>query len=281
MRHMPQSACATHVVEWNRGCSRRVLDELASEEPLEIRVARRPITITMRTPGDDFDLAAGWLLSEGLIARRDQIAAIAYGLRDDGEVTANVVEVTLADDASVDLARLDRHVVAGSACGVCGRTSIEAIRARDIERPNALFDLDPAVLARLPDSLRAAQRIFGRTGGLHAAGLFDPEGGLVAVREDIGRHNAVDKVVGAAVLDGSLPLSNRILMVSGRGGFEIVQKALVAGVPVLACVSAPSSLAVQLARTYRLTFVGFLRGDRFVVYAGEERLRQATESDAC
>jgi FdhD protein len=273
VRHPPQSAKTTNVLEWNTGRARTLVDELAAEEPLEIRIAATPLSVTMRTPGDDFDLAAGWLFTEGIIRGREQIERVAYGRGSDGQRSGNLIGVTLAAGTEVDAARLDRHFVTASSCGVCGKTSIDAVRAREIQRPNAAFSVDPELLTQLPDRLRAAQRIFGRTGGLHAAGLFDRNGALVAVREDIGRHNAVDKVVGHALFEGRLPLSERILMVSGRGGFEIVQKALVAGVPIVASVSAPSTLAVQLAREYGLTLIGFLRGSRFVVYAGEGRLR--------
>jgi FdhD protein len=272
MRHPPQPAKTTGVLEWTAGRRRHVLDELAAEEPLEIRIGDAPVSVTMRTPGDDFDLAAGFLLTEGIIKRREHIARIAYANGPDQQPSGNLVAVTLAAGTEVDRARLDRHFVTTSSCGICGKASIDAVRAREIERPNPAFSFDPRRLTQLPDALRAAQRIFGRTGGLHAAALFTRSGALVAIREDIGRHNAVDKIVGHAVLDGGLPLSECLLMVSGRGGFEIVQKALVAGVPVMASVSAPSSLAVQLARDYGLTLVGFLRGSRFIVYAGESRL---------
>jgi len=272
MRHPPQPAKTTGVLEWIAGRQRHVLDELAAEEPLEIRIGDTPVSVTMRTPGDDFDLAAGFLLTEGIIKRRDHVVQIAYGNGPDHQPSGNVVAVTLAAGTEVDRARFDRHFVTTSSCGICGKASIDAVRAREIERPNPAFSLDPERLTQLPDTLRAAQRIFGRTGGLHAAALFTRSGALVAIREDIGRHNAVDKIIGHALLDGGLPLSECVLMVSGRGGFEIVQKALVAGVPAMASVSAPSSLAVQLARDYGLTLVGFLRGSRFVVYAGEGRL---------
>jgi FdhD protein len=274
MRHPPQSAKTTQVLEWNRGRRRRLLDELAAEEPLEIRIAGEPLMVTMRTPGADFDLAAGLLFSEGVISRPEEIEHIAYACGPDGQPSGNLVDVVLASGA-VETGARARHFPATSSCGICGKASIDAVHARDIHPPSAAFDVDPAVLTTLPDALHASQRIFGRTGGLHGAALFDPRGVLVAVREDIGRHNAVDKVVGDAVLNGQVPLSDRILLVSGRGGFEIVQKALVAGVPVVASVSAPSTLAVQLARDYGLTLIGFLRGSRFIVYAGEQRLSAA------
>jgi len=275
MRHPPQSAKATEVVEWDRGRRRRVLDELAAEEPLEIRVGGNPLTVTMRTPGSDFDLAAGFLLTEGIVRRRDEIARIAYARSADGEANGNVADVTLAEGVTLDMAALARHFAASSSCGICGKASIDAVRARDVHPPAASFLVDPEMLTSLPDRLHGSQRIFGRTGGLHAAALFDPQGSLMSIREDVGRHNAVDKVIGDALLNDRLPLSERILLVSGRGGFEIVQKALVAGVPVVASVSAPSTLAVQLAREYSLTLIGFLRDRRFIVYSGEQRLALA------
>jgi FdhD protein len=272
MRHPPQRVKTTDVVEWNDGLERRVPDDLAAEEPLEIRVGRTVLTITMRTPGDDFELAAGFLHAEGIVDRREDIARISYGRGPDESPSGNVVEVVLRREGAVDLGAVQRHFVAASSCGVCGRTSIDAIRARQTSAPNPRFRIEPDLLTRLPPVLRSAQRVFGRTGGLHAAGLFDASGQLVVVREDIGRHNAVDKVIGDAVLHERLPLSERILLVSGRGGFEIVQKALVAGVPILASVSAPSSLAVQMARDGGLTLIGFLRDRRFVVYSHASRI---------
>jgi len=234
--------------------------------------------VTMRTPGDDFELAAGFLHSEGIIDRQDDICRISYGSGADGEKTGNIVEVTLRDDRDFDLGALQRHFVAASACGICGRTSIEAVRSREMPPPNPGFSVEPTVLTRLPAVLRSDQRVFSRTGGLHAAGLFDAAGTLMLVREDIGRHNAVDKAIGNALLHGGLPLSERILLVSGRGGFEIVQKALVAGVPILASVSAPSSLAVQLARDGGLTLIGFLRERRFVVYSHPDRVAMSCDA---
>jgi FdhD protein len=183
-----------------------------------------------------------------------------------------VVTIVLQPGSSVDLERLQRNFFASSSCGICGKASIESVRVRGIQAPNRNLRVGAEALCRLPEVLRSSQTLFGRTGGLHAAALFDREGNLLTLREDVGRHNAVDKVIGQALLARSLPLAERILLVSGRGGFEIVQKALVAGLPVVASVSAPSSLAVQLARELGLTLIGFLRGRRFIIYAGEERL---------
>jgi FdhD protein len=262
----------TDVVEWNEGCERRIPDDLAVEEPLEIRIGEAPVTITMRTPGDDFELAAGFLYAEGIVGRPGDIVRISYGRGADGRPTGNVVDVVLRPERRIDVKMLARHFVASSSCGICGRTSIESVRARGTPPPTGGFSITPDLLTSLPVALRSSQRVFGRTGGLHAAGLVEANGNLVAVREDIGRHNAVDKVIGEAFLRGGLPLSERLLLVSGRGGFEIVQKALAAGVPILASVSAPSSLAVQMARDGGLTLIGFLRDRRFVVYSHASRI---------
>jgi FdhD protein len=271
----PRSVDLTQVTEWDNGEIRRKEDYLAAEEPLEIRIGEDPLSVTMRTPGHDLELAAGFLLTEGLVQHRAQIVALE-ALETDAETPAenrgNVVEAKLAPESAPDFEKMRRHFFAASSCGICGKASIDSIRARTLAAPNPNFHLDPAVLVRLPEVLRESQAVFGRTGGLHAAGLFDAAGKLLVLREDIGRHNAVDKVIGWALLEERVPLSETILLVSGRGGFEIVQKAIVAGLPVVASVSAPSSLAVQLARELGQTLIGFLRGRRFVVYAGAERI---------
>lgn len=258
-------------------------DRLAAEEPLEIRVNDRPLAVTMRTPGDDIDLAAGFLAGEGLVRSASDIASIRIcgdghrrgasqngaGSRDHG----NVAEVTLAADAETDYGTLRRNFLTTSACGVCGKASIEAIRVRaryDVAADQAR--VAPSVLARLPGRLRDAQRVFARTGGLHAAGAFGADGTLLALREDVGRHNAVDKVVGWALREDRLPLAGCILLVSGRASFELVQKALVAGMPMVAAVSAPSSLAAELADEAGMTLVGFLRAGSMNVYAGASRI---------
>jgi FdhD protein len=250
-------------------------DTLAAEEPLEIRVAGRPLTVTMRTPGDDFDLARGFLVSEGVVSADSDIVAIRYcaGATADGVNTYNVLDVLLDDGVPAPDPSLERNFYTTSSCGLCGKASLEAVRTiskwhvdRDPLRLNA------ATIATLPDKLRAAQRVFDRTGGLHAAGLFDAGGELLCVREDVGRHNAVDKVIGWALDAGRLPLSGTTLMVSGRASFELVQKAVMAGVPALAAVSAPSSLAVDLAREMGLTLIGFLRGSSMNIYSGVQRI---------
>ena len=268
-----RSVDLTQVVEWNDGKLRRVQDSLVGEEPLEIRVGDHPLTVTMRTPGNDLELAAGFLFTEGLIQRREQILSLDHVSEAEGAARDNSVRVELDATVELELERTQRNFFAGSSCGICGKASIDAIRSRLLTPPNANFRFDPEILVRLPDALRDSQAIFGRTGGLHGAALFNNRGELIISREDVGRHNAVDKVVGWALLENRLPLSEAILLVSGRGGFEIVQKAIMAGVPVVASVSAPSSLAVRLARELRLTLIGFLRGRRFVVYAGEDRLK--------
>ncbi|MFI0899159.1 formate dehydrogenase accessory sulfurtransferase FdhD [Streptomyces sp. NPDC020983] len=256
-------------------------DTLVAEEPLEIRLNGRPLAITMRTPGDDFALALGFLVSEGVLAAADDVANVVYcaGATDDGANTYNVVDVRLAPGVPVPDITLERNVYTTSSCGLCGKASLEAVRTatRLPVDPAGGPRLTPRLLAALPGRLRGAQAVFDRTGGLHAAGLFDAGGALLDVAEDVGRHNAVDKLVGRALREGRLPLADRILMVSGRASFELAQKAVMAGAPVLAAVSAPSSLAVDLARENGLTLVGFLRGDSMNVYAGEGRIVLASD----
>jgi len=276
MRIPAQSIEVTQVKEWEDGNIGSVQDSLAAEEPLEIRLGEAPLTVTMRTPGDDLELAAGFLLTEGIVNSADQIGRIQQATPENG-TRSNVVKVELKD-TSFDLLQLQRNFFAASSCGICGKASIHAVRLRGLRQPDRSFRIDPEVLCRLPETLRSEQAVFSRTGGLHAAALFDAHGQLIAMREDIGRHNAVDKIVGWALLQGRLPLAQNVLLVSGRGGFEIAQKALAAGIPVLASVSAPSSLAVKLARELGLTLIGFLRGRRFVVYSGEFRCLSVTQN---
>ena len=266
----------TQVIEWNNGEAQRMEDYLAGEEPLEMRSGRQRLGVTLRTPGNDSELVAGFLFTEGIIAKRDEILSMeAPGdLPHRGAARNNIVRVKLKP--GVRLSTLGaRRFSAGSACGICGKESIAQVRRRGIPPPDSESRFDAEMLCRLPEKLRATQAIFGRTGGLHAAALFQGHGELVVLREDIGRHNAVDKVIGWALLQGKVPLTGHALLVSGRGGFEIVQKALSAGIPLMASVSAPSSLAVRLARELSLTLVGFLRGRRFIVYSGEQRLAMA------
>ncbi len=266
MRAPERSVELTQVTEWQDGKVHSQQDSLAAEEPLEIRIGKVPLTVTMRTPGHDLELAAGFLLTEGIIESPDEIADLR-AVAQENSPKDNVVEVELKD-MSFDSSSLQRNFFAASSCGICGKASINAIRTRGLQQPDRDFRIDPEMLCQLPERLRAQQEVFTRTGGLHAAALFDARGELVALREDIGRHNAVDKIAGWAVMNGHIPLAGHVMLVSGRGGFEIVQKALAAGIPVLASVSAPSSLAVKLARELGLTLIGFLRGRRFVVYSG-------------
>jgi FdhD protein len=260
----------TQVTEWKDCVAARVEDCLAVEEPMEMRAGRHSLGVTLRTPGDDAELVAGFLFTEGIIARREDLVELRMPGGKASE--KNLVRVTLDPGVRLTSHSAARRFSAGSACGVCGKASITQLRRRGLRRPEAASRFDPEMLCRLPPKLRAAQEIFGRTGGLHAAALFGSDGELIILREDIGRHNAVDKVIGWALLGGRLPLTDHVLLVSGRGGFEIVQKAIAAGIPLLASVSAPSSLAVRLARELGLTLVGFLRERRFVIYAGEERI---------
>ena len=265
MRPPERSLELTQVTEWDAGTVRSVQDSLAAEEPLEIALNGNPLTVTMRTPGNDLELAAGFLLTEGIIERHEDIIRMHATTSQNG-ARSNKVEVEL-DNGQFDSEDLRRNFFAASSCGICGKASIETIRRRDLPQPNREFRFSPEALCRLPETLRAEQAVFSRTGGLHAAALFGKSGELLALREDIGRHNAVDKIIGWALLEERLPLRAHVMMVSGRGGFEIVQKVLAAGIPILASVSAPSSLAVKLARELGLTLVGFLRGHRFVVYS--------------
>ena len=259
-------------------------DLLAVEEPLEIRVGGRPLAVTMRTPGHDVDLAAGFLVSEGVIARGEEFAAARYcaGATVDGSNTYNVLDVTLAPGVAAPDPSLERAFFTTSSCGLCGKASIDAVRTRSQHAVESdPLVLDPALLATFPDRLREAQAVFEKTGGLHAAALFDGRTGrMLVLREDVGRHNAVDKVIGWAVKEDLLPLTGLVLMVSGRASFELTQKASMAGIPVLAAVSAPSSLAVELGTELGISIVGFLRGDSMVVYSRPDRIRETVASSA-
>jgi FdhD protein len=256
-----------------RSATRRP-DALAVEEPMELRVDARPLAVTMRTPGHDVELAHGFLLTEGVITGADELAAARYcdSVDDTGANTYNVLDVTLAPGVAPPAASVERNFYTTSSCGVCGKASLDAVRLRTRFPPAGdSVRIDAETLYGLPDALRSAQRLFDSTGGLHAAGLFTPDGSPLVVREDVGRHNAVDKVVGARVLAGASPAAP-LLCVSGRIGFEIVQKAVVADIGVLAAVGAPSSLAVHLAGEAGLCTAGFVRDQRYVVYSAPERL---------
>lgn len=249
-------------------------DLLAVEEPLEIRVGGQSLAITMRTPGHDVDLAAGFLVSEGVISRGDEFGAARHCASADEPNTYNVLDVTLAPWVPAPDPSLERAFYTTSSCGMCGKASIEAVRTKSAYSvKDDPLTIDAELLASFPDKLREQQAVFDKTGGLHAAALFDGSTGeLLVLREDVGRHNAVDKVVGWALKENRLPLSGTVLMVSGRSSFELTQKASMAGIPLLASVSAPSSLAAELATDSGMTLVGFLRGSSMVVYAGAERV---------
>ncbi len=250
-------------VENDAACARQ--DLLAVEEPLQILVGTRNVAITMRTPGNDEELAAGFLFTEGILQDSSQISAIMLN-------DANRVTISLASENGIDLERLERHFYISSSCGVCGKASIETLETIGCASLNRESPrIEPGIVHRLPEILRTRQMVFDRTGGLHAAALFDPTGELLSVREDVGRHNAVDKLIGSAFLESRLPLSNSLLMVSGRASFELVQKALMAGIPVMAAVGAPSSLAASLALRYGMTLLGFVRDNRFNIYSGKGR----------
>ncbi|WP_146362960.1 formate dehydrogenase accessory sulfurtransferase FdhD [Arthrobacter yangruifuii] len=253
-------------------------DVLAGEEPLEIRIGGKSFTVTMRTPGDDFDLVAGFLVSEGVIWDPAQLVSLRYcsGVDEEGNQTFNVVDVQLRPGTKLPDTGMERHVYTSSSCGICGTASIEAVRKSSHFHPSdddVRLPLD--MLAALPDRLREGQKVFDRTGGVHAAGLFNADGELLCLREDVGRHNAVDKVVGWALRAGMLPLRGMVLQVSGRASFELVQKAQLAGIPVLAAVSAPSALSVELAKDGGMTLIGFSRGASLNCYSAPERILAA------
>jgi len=280
-------AASSHAVDISRvsnGQRTTQSDSVAVEEPLEIRLgfstpdgrAMRSISITMRTPGNDHELAAGFLFGESIVHEAGDISSIEHcepPAPDSGN--HNVVRVELAPDVEVDLGRLQRHFYTTSSCGVCGKTSLDALRVIGVEPlGDNSASFGTATLTSIPDKLRSAQATFDETGGLHAAAAFDSAGNLLVTMEDVGRHNAVDKVIGSLFLQGRLPGAELGLMVSGRASFELTQKALVAGMPLLAAVSAPSSLAVQLASEFDLTLVGFLRGETFNIYSGQQRITE-------
>jgi FdhD protein len=264
------------------GAAQTRQDVVAVEEPLEIRLsfpsgekrADLSLSVTMRTPGDDFELAAGFLFGEGILRDRSDIQQVSYcvGSRKE-EQQYNVLNVQLSPGCRLEPTRLARHFYTTSSCGVCGKASIEAIRVQGVTPLSTEGTaISSSTICSLAGKLRQQQQVFEKTGGLHAAGLFDNTGNLISLREDVGRHNAVDKLIGEQLLAGKTPLSDRILMLSGRASFELVQKALVAGIPVMAAVGAPSSLAVELAKEFSMTLLGFLRDDRFNIYSGSERI---------
>ena len=271
---MDRSSHRARVLRYGDDAGARVEDQLAGEEPLEVRVGGAPLTVMMRTPGHERELALGFLFGEGIIRTADDVAAV--GILPNGEHPdlENIVDIALNPSAPGVDQRWQRNFLSATSCGLCGVSTIEAIHQAAPPLPDDGLVVDPEVIYGLDARLRAEQEVFARTGGLHAAGLFTAEGEPVAVREDIGRHNAVDKVVGHALERGLMPLARHILMVSGRTSFEIVQKALQARIPVLVAVSAPSSLARDLAQASNQTLIGFLRGRSLNVYSGRQRIRQ-------
>ncbi len=276
----PKSKTKSSVIRVTRGAAQTRRDVLATEEPLEIRLLsaaeKRTVALTMRTPGNDFELAAGFLFCEGILKRRDDVARISYCVDTDALQRYNVVNMTLRG-ALPELRGLERHFYTSSACGVCGKASLEALEVRCAALPQTLH-VSPGLITSLPDKLRDAQGLFDATGGLHAAALFSKKGEMLALREDVGRHNALDKLLGWAFLENLLPLSEHVVLLSGRASFELVQKSLAASVQLVCAVSAPSSLAVSVAKEFDMTLVGFLRGERFNIYAGEGRIRLNSES---
>jgi FdhD protein len=271
----PYSSYAARTVQRRQmGATAEERDDLAVEEPLEIRVEGRPVAVTMRTPGHDEELAAGFLLTEGVVARREDIVSIKpAAAKRGGETEPNIVDIRLRRSEAVDFARLTRHVFTASSCGLCGKATIAAVQAKNPAiNPDEGPRVSAAALAGMPAALAAAQTTFQRTGGLHATGLFTADGRLLVLREDVGRHNAVDKVIGHLLLSGGIESGQVVLLVSGRVAFEIVQKALAARIAFIAAISAPTSLAVDFARTSGLTLVGFLRDGRMNIYAGADRV---------
>lgn len=276
MAERPGLTTPAAVTALEHGNRREFVDDLATEEPLEIRLAAgtetRSLAVTMRTPGNDFELAAGFLYSEGIIGKRDDIRGIAYCVDPaiDAEQRYNIVTVELAGSMPA-LEQLERHFTVNSSCGVCGKASIEALQLR-AEPLQDDTRVSAALIAELPERMRSAQRVFASTGGLHAGALFDSKGNLLALREDVGRHNALDKIVGWALLNGRMSLSGCVLLVSGRASYELVQKSITAHIPIVCAVSAPSSLAVETARAFNVTLCGFVRGSTCNVYTAPERI---------
>lgn len=279
---MGPAGSKTKATVWvvENGIARSRWDQLTTEEPLEIRLVepKQTVAVTMRTPGADFELAAGFLYSEGVVRQREDISQMSYCVDRsvDGLQRYNIINVDLKEGLQPDLQPLERHFFTTSACGVCGKASIEALKIRGCPVIPKNLKVAPEVIYSLADKLRSSQGIFTATGGLHAAALFDIQGQLLKLKEDVGRHNALDKLLGSAFLSDELPLNTHIVMVSGRASYEILQKCITAGVPIVCSVSAPSSLAVALAKEFEITLVGFLRGQRFNVYSGLDRICRST-----
>jgi FdhD protein len=274
----PGTTVETEIISYDGDAVAQRYDRLATEEPLEIRMRAggqtRTVAITMRTPGADFELAAGFLFNEGVLTSLDRLSGITYCVDRDvaEEQRYNIVNVDLHGNELPPLDALERHFTMTSACGVCGKANIDALRDRGLTAVSSALRVERQLIVALPERLAAAQRVFASTGGLHAAALFDARGNVLAVREDVGRHNALDKIVGWALMNGMLPLDAHLVLLSGRASYELVQKAISASIAVVCAVSAPSSLAVDLAREFGVTLAGFVRGARFNVYSGAERI---------
>ena len=270
-QHARESA-STEILRWRAGNAPRAeMDDVAREEPLEIRVDGRSVAVTMRTPGHDKELAAGFLLSEGLILKKGDLREIAHDRGCEVEHGENILNIFLSPEVEIDFKRLTRHVFASSSCGVCGKASIGAVH-QHFAPVESRFAVAMEKIIRMPGLLREAQEIFSKTGGLHAAAIFDRNERLLVLHEDVGRHNALDKVLGFGLFENVLPFDSHVLLVSGRASFEIMQKALAGGIPIVCAVSAPSSLAVEFARESGQTLVGFLRGDTMNIYSHPERI---------
>ena len=263
---------------YENGKPQRRKDILATEEPMEILLrageTQQTVAITMRTPGSDYELAAGFLYNEGILHHKDEITGMTYCV-DGNQQEYNSLRIQLKADSMPELHQLERHFFTNSACGVCGSTMLEDIEKRNLPALPSGPAITPDLITSLPEKLRAAQDLFETTGGLHAAALFNAEGNLLAIREDVGRHNALDKLIGWGLLNNQLPFHNKVLMVSGRASYELLQKSFSAGISVFCAVSAPSSLAVEVAERFGITLIGFLRGDHFNVYTGIERIKKA------
>jgi len=278
----PEPLTTVRVLEYRDHSLFTKMDYVATEEPLEIRVIHgsydAPVTskvaLSMRTPGNDFELALGFLYSEGVIRSRDDVERVSYCTDPNEPQRFNIVNVRLKVGVKFDPSNLSRNVFTSSACGVCGKATLENLKTVCPTKPLGEITLNPSFIASLSEKLKLSQRFFLRTGGVHASALFEQDGSLLLIRDDVGRHNAMDKLIGSLLLEKKLPASNKLVMVSGRASFELVQKAILAGIPVLVAVGAPSSLAVELAQEYNLTLIGFLRDDKFNVYSGFERIAQ-------
>lgn len=267
-----KEASRVRILHWRTGSAAQERDDyVVTEEPLEVRVRGKSVAVTMRTPGRDEELAAGFLLTEGIIHKREDVVEIAYCQQGEAANHENTLNVFLSPQVEVDFEQLTRHVFASSSCGLCGKASIESVHQHFAPVASELV-VAPEIIVQLPERLRRAQETFSKTGGLHAAAIFDSQGNLIVLREDVGRHNAVDKVIGHCFLRGVLPLDQHLLLVSGRASFEIMQKALAAGIPIVCAVSAPSSLAVEFANESGQTLIGFLRGETMNIYTHGKRI---------